>query len=384
MTDKIIEGFIAPSNEAFLVASQRDLVELKQRSGLSEVRVDLAKLKSTGLSRMALRSAFFAVARGGRIVVTDASASAEQSVRPYKIGWPTLRALAITTLARGCSIEVNPARNELCFTRVAPPLAQGWSAGLIFSGRDVELPEIFRSLDGLCAQPELSPGRGEILLCGPTRDLSFLSRYPQVDYLPYDLPEGVTGFPISLKKNFLLSRMRYPRRLILHARITLEPGALAKAPSEFDILSPNIIHRSARGIEENIGLVVVDPRWPDLPPRQFERSTLDVTATDYLKLFRHGRPYVDGGAFAVTKTVFDVCPLHDSLGWGDCEDVEWCIRAQAMGFLVDLCPQMNAVNSVSKAYTLEYLPRWLAHSVRRANRGRRFLMDLAKGKFSVS
>lgn len=369
------------SGSPFLVASQGDIGELKQRSGLGEVRIDLAKLKFAGLSRMALRSAFFAVAQGGRIVVTDTSASFEQSVGPFKIGWPTLRALALTTMARGCAVDPDQCRNALSFTRVAPPLEQGWSAGLIFSGRDEELPAVFRSLDGLCSQPELHPGQGEIILCGPTRDLGFLASYPLVKYLVYDLPVGSTGFPISKKKNFLLSRMRYPRRLVLHARIALEPGALAKVPMEFDILAPNVIHRSARGVEENIGFVVVDPRWPDLPPKQFEWSTLDVTATNYMRLFRHGQPYVDGGAFAVSQPVFDACPLHDSLGWGDCEDLEWCIRAQAMGFLVDMCPQMTAVNSVSKAYPLEYLPRPLAHMVRRFNRSRRLLLNLVTAKF---
>jgi hypothetical protein len=265
----------------------------------------------------------------------------------------------------------------MVFTRTAPAFAPGWSAGIIFSGQDKELPALYRCLDGLTAQPELLSDIGEILVCGPTRDMAFLQDYPQVRYVVYDIAAEHQGpFPISAKKNHLMRAMRFDRRLVLHARIVMAPGALTAAPAEFDILAPNVIQRSDKGQEANIGLITIDPGWPEAVPRRFERSTLNVPADQYLRLMAHGRPYVDGGAFAVSARVFDVCPLNDGLLWGDCEDVEWGFRAQTLGFAIDMCPRMEALNTVSKVRTFEALPRPTAHALRAGNRVVRILRNL--------
>ncbi|WP_068113020.1 glycosyltransferase family 2 protein [Tropicimonas marinistellae] len=360
----------------FDVKTADDLYRLKTMAGLARVTVDLSRIKRMGLAHLSMRLAYFAVAEGGEIVLFDRTASGDQSVGPFLLGWPTLRALAITALGRDCREEPVAQKGEIRFVRTTPRPEAGWSAGLIFSGRDEELPAVYRCLDGLCAQPELVGETGEIILCGPTRDLGFLDAYPQVTYLVFDFEPSGSAFPISRKKNFLISQMAHPRRLVLHARIVLEPGAIAGAPEEFDIIAPNMIFRSDKGEEPSIGLIAIDPGWPNRVPRSFERSTLTTSPARYLDLMAHGRPYVDGGAFAVMAGVFDACPLNDALLWGDCEDVEWCLRAQTLGFSVDMAPQMMALNTNSKARTLEALPSAAAQGVRAVNRGRRVLSNL--------
>ena len=361
----------------FAVRQMDDLYALQARSGLDAVIVDLSRIKLQGLAHLAIRMGCNALVEGGTLTLRDTSASGAQAITPLLIGWPSLRALAIRALAHDCRLEHGATLGEMVFTRTAPALAPGWSAGIIFSGQDKELPALYRCLDGLVAQAELLSDTGEILVCGPTRDIAFLQNYPQVRYVVYDIAADHQGpFPISAKKNYLIRAMRFDRRLVLHARIVMEPGALAAAPVEFDILAPNVIHRSGNGEEANIGLITIDPGWPDAVPRRFERSTLNVCAVEYLRLMAHGRPYVDGGAFAVSARVFNACPLEDGLLWGDCEDVEWSFRAQTLGFAIDMCPQMTAVNTVSKTRTLEALPRPVAHALRAGNRAVRMLRNL--------
>lgn len=361
----------------FDVRRMDDLYTLQTRSGLDAVTVDLSRIKLQGLAHLAIRMGCNALAEGGTLTLRDGSASCAQAIGPFLIGWPSLRALAIRALGRDCRLEQGAPLGEMMFTRTAPALAPGWSAGIIFSGQDKELPALYRCLDGLVAQPELISDTGEILICGPTRDMDFQKDYPQVRYVVYDLATDHRGpFPISAKKNHLMRAMRYDRRLVLHARIVMEPGALAAAPTEFDILAPNVIQRSDKGEEANIGLITIDPGWPEAVPRRFERSTLNVPANEYLQLMAHGRPYVDGGAFAVSVRVFEACPLHDGLLWGDCEDVEWGFRAQTLGFAIDMCPRMEVLNTVSKARTLENLPRPAAHALRAGNRVIRMLCNL--------
>jgi hypothetical protein len=354
-----------------------DLYTLQTRSGLDAVTVDLSRIKLQGLAHLAIRMGYNALAEGGTLTLRDGSASSVQAIGPFLIGWPSLRALAIRALARDCRLEPGATLGEMVFTRTAPAFAPGWSAGIIFSGQDKELPALYRCLDGLTAQPELLSDIGEILVCGPTRDMAFLQDYPQVRYVVYDIAAEHQGpFPISAKKNHLMRAMRFDRRLVLHARIVMAPGALTAAPAEFDILAPNVIQRSDKGQEANIGLITIDPGWPEAVPRRFERSTLNVPADQYLRLMAHGRPYVDGGAFAVSARVFDVCPLNDGLLWGDCEDVEWGFRAQTLGFAIDMCPRMEALNTVSKVRTFEALPRPTAHALRAGNRVVRILRNL--------
>jgi GT2 family glycosyltransferase len=122
-----------------------------------------------------------------------------------------------------------------------------------------------------------------------------------------------------------------------------------------------------------------------LVPGQFERSTTSVDPKNYLTMLKNRIPFVDGGIFAVTKRVLAVCPLNDNLRWGECEDVEWCNRARAHGFLIDMCPEMTATNAVSKVTSLARLPRPAAVFVRTASRAHKRAIRLAqrlKSQFS--
>jgi hypothetical protein len=332
------------------------LYSLRRITGLNEVRIISHHLKRRGLLLHAVKYAYWAVKQGGVIHIED-NGPDDQGIQAWRITFPMVRQLALVAIGNGCERpEVSASSRTISLRRKEPVPPPGWSGGVVFSGDDKEIPQLTDCLTGLMNQMEFRSPQGEIFVCGPERNLDFLKPFPEVQYVVYDTPP-TKPFPISDKKNTLIARMRGPRLLVLHARIALEDGAISHAPAEFDILSPNVFLRAKSGLVPNTCYSTIDPRSPNLLPRLFSRSTRTTPPASYLGLLRRRRPYVDGGAFMVMKHVYERCPLHDHLGWGDCEDVEWCRRAEALGFLVDLDPEVRAVSSISKVTNAHNLPR---------------------------
>src|SRR5262249_45239752 len=145
------------------------------------------------------------------------------------------------------------------------------------------------------------------------------------------------------KKNLLMKSMTGPRLVVLHARVVLEPGALARVPREFDMSSPNTTVEENGRRETYLSLSATDGVWPAMVPH---RTTLMMRhlkrGADPLQLHERGGLFVDGGAFYVTKEFADECPLHDLIAWNEAEDVEWCGRAFTQGFLIDMAPDSAA------------------------------------------
>lgn len=108
----------------------------------------------------------------------------------------------------------------------APP---GRTAGVIISGGDVEFRILGRCLDGLSAQPELIGLDGEILVCGPIRDLGFLLSWPHVKYVEFDTPSA-KPFLIGKKKNYLVRAVKGPRQIVVFARIVFDPDVIRLLP----------------------------------------------------------------------------------------------------------------------------------------------------------
>jgi hypothetical protein len=64
----------------------------------------------------------------------------------------------------------------------------------------------------------------------------------------------------------------------------------------------------------------------------------------------------------VRKDVHERCPLNEDVAWDEAEDLEWCHRALAAGFLIDLAPEAKAVSAVGKLRSLPVPPlvmNWL-------------------------
>lgn len=336
------------SREAVLqVRTRGELAALRNQTGLDAVSIEASGFKHRGLMPCALRYALWAVRPGGRIIVRD-QGGMDHEGKPYAAPFNLIRNWAVRFLIRDAELKSFDPAGEMVFVRTTPIVAPGWSAGVIFSGRDSELEPLTICLRGLLAQPELrSEAGGEIVVCGPAAAKPDLSAFPGVSYLPFDEPSS-ERFLITRKKNHLASTLVGPRLLIVHVRIVLEPDALAAVPREFDILSPNTFVVMDGALTPYLSLTAMDPPLPGRPPRRMSMNTRNLSRMDPLALHEHGFVYVDGGAFMVTRRLFDDCPLDPNLAWEEGEDVDWCLRALLRGYISDLAVGCRAISQTSK------------------------------------
>ena len=325
------------------IASAEDIARVRHQVDHDAVVVDARQLKKTGLLPLALKYALFAVREGGRIMIED-EADGELGSPAHRVPHKLVRQWTFQFIGRDTQIvSLEPGRVELRRTRaVTPP---GWSAGIVFSGRDAEIPTLLKALAGLHGQPELTEG-GEIAVCGPPRELGFLKDFPAVRYVEHIDPPGERVM-IAAKKNALIRALEGPRVLILHARVVLEPRALDAVPREFDISGPNVLQEAGGRRSSYLSLSSTETAWPGQMPRSTPWLMRHV-GDDPLALHRKGGLFVDGGAFYVTKAAHALCPLNDLIAWNEAEDVEWCARAFMAGLLVDIAPESLAVSQTAK------------------------------------
>lgn len=329
---------------AFTIATLADLAHARIVRGAASVTLETARFKTRGLMPLALKYALFATAPGGRIVIRDDSDSVIAG--SFEVSHGQVRCWTFQFIGHDTRLVSLEPSGSITLERTAPVLAPGWSAGVVFSGRDTEIPTLHRCLDGLIAQPELGAGRGEIVVCGPARDLAFLAAYPAVTYLPYEDAPG-PRIMIAAKKNALIRHLRGPRVVILHARVVLGAGALAAVPTEFDISGPNVRHGSGDHPTSYLSLASTEDVWPGRMARSHTMLMRHV-GDDPIKLHERGNLFVDGGAFYVTKAAHERCPLNDLIAWNEAEDIEWCARAFTAGLLIDIAPDSLALSQTSK------------------------------------
>lgn len=353
------------------VQTKADLVGLRTSLDLDQVTVYTRRLKYRGLLPLALKYALFALRPGGRLEIIDGGGGGTSSPA-FEIGFNLVRQWTFKLIGRDVTlIDFDPAAGRLLLERTRPVTRPGWAAGVIFSGADAEIPVLENCLRGLLSQPELTGEGGDIAVCGPTRDLSFLAEFPSVRYLPYD-PPASARFLVGAKKNFLVASFSAPRVAVMHARIVLQPGALAATPREFDIGSPNVLIEEDGRLAPYLSLCFTDATTPGRMPRRLSATLRNVRQADPLEIHQLGAPYVDGGVFMAMRPVYDACPLDPSIAWGEAEDVEWCYRAAAHGYLVDLFPAAIAMSQTNKLNLRPRLPALLEFFAMRALRAVRY------------
>ena len=336
----------------FVLNDPRQLLDLRRKTDLAEIVVDTAAFKFRRLLPLALRYALWATAPGGRIVIRD-KGGVNPHAPPFEAPFNLVRRWIFKAVGRDTKIAAYDSSGVVELIRVAPILAPTWSAGVVFSGREADHADLERCLTGLVQQPELSHERGgEVVVAGPPGARpGLLDRFPTVKYLDYVEPDD-PRFLIGRKKNALIRHLSGPRIAILHARVVLEAGALAALPREFDILSPNTLVLEREERRPYLSLASAPGSVLGQIPRDLVLNFRNVPRRDPLALHRRGGVYVDGGCFFTTKAVHEACPLDDHLGWEEGEDLEWCSRAFANGYISDI-----ALDSLAISTTSRYRPR---------------------------
>lgn len=345
-------------SDSLVISDVASLARARTARDLETVTVVTRRLKFRNLLPCALKYALWAVRPGGHILVEDDGGN-DPAPPAYAISQNLVRQWIARFIGHDVEWSGTDEHGRIRLTRVRPIMKPGWSAGVVFSGSDGEVPTLLKCLDGLNAQPELAAENGgEILVCGPPRGLDFLTPHPHVRYVEFPSPVG-ERFLIGRKKNALMKCMTGPRLVVLHARVVLETGALSAVPREFDMSSPNTTVQSGDRRETYLSLSQTDSVWPGVVPRTTTLMMRHLKpGTDPLVLHQHGPVFVDGGAFYVTKDLAEQCPLHDQIAWNEGEDVEWCGRAFAAGFLIDLAPDSPAYSQTNKLNPRPRLGAW--------------------------
>lgn len=361
------------------LATVDDLARARHATDLGEVRVVAAAFTLRNMLPHALKYALWALRPGGRLILDDAGSAAGFDTAAFTVTHPQVRQWAFKLLGDAATlVEIDAKVGRIVFERSVPVLPSGWSAGIVFSGNDDEVPKLIECLQALARQPELARAAGgEIIVCGPDCAVPFLADWPEVEYLVH-ATETRPRLMITAKKNALMARMKGPRLAVLHTRILLGDGCLAAVPREFDIVSPRVQVVEGAGLRDYLCLQAADAAIPGQMPRRAGDTVRRVGVDDYLSLYARGVPFVDGGVFFTTKAVAARCPLDERLAWGEAEDVDWCARAQLDGFLVDLVPEALAVSSTNKLGNTGRLPAPVARLVRAALRPVRWTANGAR------
>jgi len=365
----------------FVVTGRDDLYRLKAMRNLTRVVIHTRRLTYRNLLPHALKYAAWALAPGGTLLICDGSPNVFD-LWPRFVSFKMVRQWIFKLLAGEAElVRLDIPAGEIELRRTRLPTPPGWGAGVVFSGQDSELPRLRQCLDALRQQPELAAERGgEILVCGPAEASDCLAGYPQARYLPYEMPPGPRVM-ICGKKNALIRALKGPRILVLHTRVLLAPDTLRHVPEEFEIITPRVFAEGPTGPEDYLSLGVHDPSIPGQVPRLTPSSLRRVPAEHYLDLYAQGAPYVDGGVFMVRKDVHERCPLNEDVAWDEVEDLEWCTRALAAGFLIDLAPEATATSVVAKLRSPR-LPaqvvQWLRDGKFAVQAGRHRLRDRAE------
>lgn len=325
------------------------LYRLRRQIDLPAVRVETGAFKKANVLRYALKYALWAVRPGGTIEIVDDGPDTFDIIL-MRMPFSVVRQHCFKVYRDEAELgELDAAGMRLTFVRRRPVTPPGWSAGIVFSGNEKEMPFLTRALDGLVAQPELSTERGgQIMVCGPAAARRLLADRSEVEYLPFEEASPVRAFT-TRKKNALVEAARNPRVVIMHARIVLQPGCLAAFPREFDVTTPHVQYREGDRTIPYIDWVVAHDLAFDRLPRRLQ-SSLFYDRHDHLaQLATGGLPYIDGGVFAGMRDVLRAVPLNPYLAWGEAEDGDWCTRLQAEGHLVDL--EVDAL-AVSQSFKL--------------------------------
>lgn len=267
--------------------------------------------------------------------------------------WPLVIQLLMRWLRNDGEL-INIDNDSCCvvLVRHSKKIKKEWGCGLVVSGSESELPLVEKWIDSVSRQEGVVVS--DVALCGPSGS-SYIYRNFPVRYISFDDVKDRHGrFLISRKKNFLINSICADKVLISHARISLGKKCLSEMPEEFDLISPQVRLYKTDGepyLDWNVAFVKKNSviSYSDSLPLNFQRN-------NWRRYYSFGTPYIDGGVFAVSKSMHNTIPMRDDAAWGEAEDVEWCENVVSACGLVELADNAIAISATNK------LPRYEKYS----------------------
>jgi len=333
---------------AMTLSTLSDLSKLRHATDLNEVNLVFDDSKFRGnLALYPIKYGVWALRRGGHLKIHAPGLPTKTYLTEKRLSFHFLVQL-IARVSEGwasiCHYDLD--KRKLVLKRTRPVLSPGWSAGVVFSGASSEAESLNECIKGLLEQPELLESR-DIVVCGPSASRNMLATNKYVRYLPYDTPFESGRFLLGRKKNILLKALHHERALICHTRIVLRPKCLSLLPREFDIITPRVWTQGSKSCLPYLDLQFVKTATEAMiasgvpVPCYYDRHHWH----DYLSTLY---PFIDGGLFCVRRQLAIQTPIHDTIAWGEAEDVEWCKRLLQSGNLVELAEYSHADSSICK------------------------------------
>jgi len=336
----------------FVISQLSDLSDIRALSDLSQVTIIMnSKIFKNDQVLYAIKFAIFSLKKNGKLVIDTRSLANSMTLNsPGKLSFQMLsQMLAIAGVNWGSITVIDPEKQYIEYRRERETTENRWSAGVVFSGNRSEVPFLTKCLSGLLIQPELRASQ-DIIVFGPSAAESMLALPLGVKYIGYESELVCGRFLVGKKKNALVRHLSNEKIIICHSRIVLEEGALGAMPSDFDMVTPKVEVKTDAGrlsyldlgfLPNHFNTLVVD-RYP--VPIFYERATW----LDYIKNFI---PYIDGGVFVIRRELALKIPIHETIAWGEGEDVEWSKRLLNSGNTLELCLGSVAISQTCKATT---------------------------------
>ncbi|MGV3708415.1 MAG: glycosyltransferase family 2 protein [Gemmatimonas sp.] len=266
---------------------------------------------------------------------------------PDSMAWA--RFAIVTVLGRHFALESDKTRVTAKRVRVNPAHQVNnthWTIAVVSSGNNE--PRIQRLIDSVARQsiPEV-----ELLIVGPEPQLQLPAWARNVPFTPHPRDPR---FEITAKKNLVITEARHENLLIMHDRYRFADDWYARVQSLRAGWEVMAIPAATEGNPH----VTLDDWVAFLPQAADGRELYRVSAhhdtypADFRRLDHETLPYdqysesmtVNGGAFAVKRSVFREVPLDERLHWGEIEDGDWSERLVNHGVVISLAHNARVEN----------------------------------------
>jgi hypothetical protein len=331
------------SIKSIKVQSPEDLPFLRRKVNCENIEVDFDEFSRGNWPMYLFRYVVWALAHGAEASVVASDTISSTGIVPFRWSFRMVMQIAAKSIyPEGIISSFDESRRTFKIKRIAHITShKSWTAIIVFSGEKNELKSLEKCLESLRKQSEILNG-GEIIVCGPSNARELTSDFNDIKYLSFDNELKAGRFLISKKKNYAINAAKNENILVCHTRIMLRDDALKNIPNEFDCITPRIEIKSAKGnFIPYLDLCFVGKNstssyTESISPRIF------YDRKKWWKFLSKYYAYADGAIFCVKRNTALQVPLNEAIAWGEGEDVEWCVRLQNSGRVVELAENSYA------------------------------------------
>ncbi len=340
-------------NSVFTVRSLTDIEDLKYSTATFEkIIIETEKIRAQSIFRYIFKYALYRVKINGTIKVVDEPFK-DYAYSNIRLDFWQVKYELFKSIGEFIEVlEIDPIGGIIsCKKKVEYNNHNGISFGIVYSGLNAELEQLFNSIDSIvreCSEQQ----NYEILICGPTNinKAAILEKYDccKVIYLEFDVKYDNGRLMIGEKKNYIFSQSKYSIVVISHTRIIFSYHFFERLINySFDFITPLVRTNTGKKYicyalidSYDMGKVAFLPAIPGSWLPEF-----------FLPLVKRRFPLIDGGINIFNKNVVKSPPYNNYFAWGEAEDTEVCSRLYFNGILIDINKRLECLSQTNKANT---------------------------------